>query len=252
MVPLYTKGQMPRKTKKDRESRQVVGYARVSTVKQSEEGYSLEAQQERIRDYCKLWKLDLVDIVEDAGVSASTPLGKRPGGARVLELLESVEIGNVVGFKLDRFFRNTMDCLSSINSWDDEGIAFHLIDHGGQTLNTSSAGGKLFITFLAGIAEWERNVISERTIMALEKKAKLGEPLGTAPYGSRWNKKTHRIERDTEELETVSRVLDLHVAGLSIRKIAQLLNDNDVPCRGRAWHATTIARIIKRAGGAPE
>ena len=84
---------MPRKTKKDRESDKVVGYARVSTVKQSEEGYSLEAQRERIEDYCKLWKLNLVEIVEDAGVSASTPLGKRPGGARVLELLESVEVG---------------------------------------------------------------------------------------------------------------------------------------------------------------
>jgi len=226
-----------------------VGYARVSTVQQAEEGISLEAQQEKVQDYCKLRDLELTALFTDAGVSASTPLSQRPGGAKALRALEKDGIGHIVGMKLDRFFRNTMDCLSSISAWDDEGIAFHLVDHGGQTVDTSSSGGKLFITFLAGIAEWERNVISERTVMALQQKIERGDTLGAAPYGKRWDTETHEIVEDPDELERVRHILELRTAGMSIRKIVALLNENGIPARGGQWHVTTIARILKRAQG---
>jgi DNA invertase Pin-like site-specific DNA recombinase len=69
--------------------RKVAGYVRVSSEEQSREGISLDAQRARIVAYCAMRGLDLVELVEDPGVSASKPLKARLGGQRILELLQS-------------------------------------------------------------------------------------------------------------------------------------------------------------------
>ena len=81
--------------------RKVAGYVRVSSEEQSREGISLDAQRARIVAYCAMRGLDLVELVEDPGVSAAKPLNARPGGQRILELLRRRRIAGVVAFKLD-------------------------------------------------------------------------------------------------------------------------------------------------------
>lgn len=61
-------------------------YIRVSTEEQARAGVSLEAQEEKLRAYCQLQGLEILEIVREEGVSASKPLGTRPGGARVVRL----------------------------------------------------------------------------------------------------------------------------------------------------------------------
>src|SRR5258708_38419781 len=59
-------------------------YVRVSTVEQSKFGFSLDAQEERLRAYCRMAGLDVADLIREEGVSASIPLGKRPAGSKLL------------------------------------------------------------------------------------------------------------------------------------------------------------------------
>lgn len=69
----------------------------------------------------------------------------------------------MVALKLDRRFRDAADALVQTRVWDRAGIALHVVDMGGQSLNTASSMGRMFLTMTAAFAELERNLISERT-----------------------------------------------------------------------------------------
>jgi site-specific DNA recombinase len=160
-------------------------YCRVSTEKQADEGVSLAAQEERLRAYCTMRGLDVAEVVVDPAQSAFKRLESRPGGKRLVQLVRSGKVSAVVALKLDRLFRNTVDCLAVTNAWERRGVGLHLVDLGGSAIDTSSATGRMFLTMLAGFAEFERNLTSERTRLALAHKARRGElRLGRdAPYG---------------------------------------------------------------------
>ena len=84
-----------------------VGYVRVSTDQQAQEGVSLDAQQVRIRAHCISQDLDLVDLIIDDGYSAKSL--ERPGVKRVLAMLKEGRADAVVVVKLDRLTRSVKD-----------------------------------------------------------------------------------------------------------------------------------------------
>ena len=113
-----------------------VCYIRVSTEEQAREGVSLEAQEERLRAYCKMTGLEVVEMIREGGVSATKLLKDRPGGKILTELINNKKANHVVAFKLDRLFRNAEDALQQTREWDKKGVTLHLVDMGGQALNT--------------------------------------------------------------------------------------------------------------------
>jgi DNA invertase Pin-like site-specific DNA recombinase len=123
-----------------------VGYVRVSTGKQD---CSLEAQEERIRLYCQLNGLELVEAIRERGITAKIKLNKRPEGKHIAEPT-AAGVCHIVSLKLDRLFRNAVDALSHVEEWEQAGSALHLVDMGGQSVNTVSSMGKMLITMLAG------------------------------------------------------------------------------------------------------
>ena len=72
-------------------------------------------------------------------------------------------IKHILSLKLDRLFPDASDCLFQTKVWDKLGIGLHLLDMGGQSINTASAAGRMFLTMSVGFADLERNLISERT-----------------------------------------------------------------------------------------
>jgi hypothetical protein len=120
-------------------STDAVLYLRVSTQEQAREGISLAAQEARLRAYCELRGLRVVEVVTDAGVSGGKPMHTRAGGQRILDLVKRSAVAHVIAYKLDRLFRDCADCLTVTAAWDKKAIALHLVDLGGQTLDTSSA-----------------------------------------------------------------------------------------------------------------
>ena len=161
-----------------------IGYTRCSTHEQADSGLGLSAQAERIRAYCTMRSLDLVEIVADPGVSGGKPLASREGGQRLLAALQHRGgARSVVMLKLDRMFRNAGDCLATVEAWERSSIALHVVDLGGNAIDTTSAAGRFMLVVLAGAAELERNPTRERTRSAMAVQLANGQRVGGIPYG---------------------------------------------------------------------
>lgn len=246
---------MPRRVQKAlRETVKTVGYARVSTEEQKRTGISLDAQAERIKAYCQYHNLELVDLLSEGGVSAAKPLGSRPLGAKLLQRVVEDGVGHVVSVKLDRLFRNALDCLQVVDDWMHEGVALHLVDFGGEAMSTNTPMGRFFLQNAASFAELERNMISARTREAIQYKLAHGGVVGRAPLGAMWDgeEKHKRLVTNPEEQAVIQRILELHDDHLSLREIANELNSAGFTGRSRKgvpgrWHPTSVARVLARA-----
>jgi site-specific DNA recombinase len=220
-----------------------VAYVRVSTNDQANEGVSLDAQIASVKAYAMLKGLDLVEIIVEAGVSGGKSLADRSGGEKLLSLIKKRKVVAVLATKLDRLFRNAADCLATTKSWDDNGVALHLIDLGGSSLDTSSAVGRLFLTMLAGTAEMERSLIAERTSSALKHKSSKGEKVSSiAPLG--FSFEGDRVVENATEQEAIRKIKSLHAAGYGAVRIARIMNRNGIPSRGRCWYVSSVQTAL--------
>jgi len=224
----------------------IIGYARVSTQEQAREGISLDAQASVIESYCKMRGFELIEIVFDEGVSAYKKLMTRKGGFRVIEALNSKEVHGVAALRLDRMFRDAIDCLTCTRIWDKSGKTLHLIDMGGTSIDTSTAMGRFFLTINAAHAEMERNLIGERTRDAMQLKKRRGEFCGGGvPYG-------FKIENDgtlghhKDEWKAVEVIRSLRNQEMSYAKISRKLTELEIFNRtGKPFHHEQIRRILK-------
>ena len=221
-----------------------IGYVRVSTDDQAREGISLEHQKAKIQAYCELKDMELVDIIEDAGISAKNL--NRPGAKKVLELARKKEIGVVICYKLDRMFRSTVDALETTRRFDKWGIAFCSIQ---EALDTQSAMGKFFFTLTAALAEMERGIVAERTKAALAHKRAKGEKTGgDVPYGFTLIEKGRLVENEAEQ-KAIRLIFQLNEKGYSLRAICQELKQEGYRTKkGKTnWNPKTVMMIIRRA-----
>jgi DNA invertase Pin-like site-specific DNA recombinase len=219
------------------------GYIRVSTEEQARGGVSLEAQDERVRAYCTSMGLSITQVVREEGVSGAMPLGSRPGGSALLGLLKSSGAKHIVCLKLDRLFRDAEDALRQTRVWERGGIALHVIDMGGSTLNTASAMGRMFLTLTAAFAELERNLIAERTAAALAHKKRHREAYSPTPFG--FDRHGATLVANQGETETVASILTRKSEGWSFRKIAAELNDLGITGKkGGRWYASTVRYVL--------
>ncbi len=228
------------------EKDRAIGYVRVSTEEQSVHGISLDAQADRLTNYCKVAGLDLVEIVREAAISGAVPLSKRPAGSRLVGMRRN-GIRHLIALKLDRLFRSTEDALRQSAEWDRAGLVLHLLDLGGAPFSTGTAMGKFFLTLMAGIAELEKNLIRERTRTALNFKRAHLQAYGAVPLG--FKRVGDRLEADPAELEIVAKIRGERAAGKSFAKIAAGLNAAGTPTKAaRRWHPSTIRYICLNDG----
>jgi len=187
--------------------------------------------------------LELTAILREDAVSATVPLAKRPSGAKLLETL-SGDVQHVVAFKLDRLFRDAEDALRQTKAWDRSGIALHLVDLGGQSMNTASAMGRMFLTLMAGFAELERNLIAERTTAVLTHKRQQGQVYNHVPFGFR--RLGDRLVPVVDEMAVVRLIRERREDGWSYCMIAEALNADGVPTKKSAkWHRQTVKNIFE-------
>ena len=142
-----------------------LAYIQVSSQRQADEGVSLDAQKRRILDYAKFKDIPLSeeDIFIEKGVSGGIPLWDRPRGRTLKRKLASGQYQHLISMKIDRLFRVTSDMLNTVDDLNDAGIDLHIVDMGGQAIDTTTAIGRLFLTIIGAMAEMERGLISERT-----------------------------------------------------------------------------------------
>jgi len=218
-----------------------VAYIRVSTDKQRERGLSLEAQQERVRAYAALYGLVIVEIVVEALSAKSL---KRPELQRALLMLENGQADALLVVKLDRMVRRVRDLGELIEryfapgKWDLFSVS--------EQIDTRSAAGRLVLNVLASVAEWEREVIGERTAAVLQHKRTLGEFTGgkTTPYGYVLGEEGQELVPYPREQMVIDLARSLRSQGLSLRGVAGELRTRGYTNRmWRPWHAQQIATI---------
>jgi DNA invertase Pin-like site-specific DNA recombinase len=189
--------------------------------------------------------LELVEVIRERAISAKIKLNKRPEGARIAKLTEA-GVCHIVALKLDRLFRNAVDALSHVEEWEQAGISLHLVDMGGQAVNTGSSMGRMLVTMLAGFAEFERNMISERTAAALRHKKAHGEVYTRTVYG--FSAEDGKLIPDAAEQAVIARMTTLRGNGVSYNEIANTLNAEHIPTKkaGATWGAQTVYNIMQR------
>lgn len=219
-----------------------IAYIRVSSAQQVEEGVSLDAQKAAVMAYAASKGLTLVDVVADAGVSAGTRLNEREGGRRLVEMIRTKRVDVVLATRLDRIFRNAADCLMTADEWSKKKVSLILLDCGGMEMDTSNPISKMVLTFMAGIAEHEKSLISARTKAALAHKRALGLRTTTHPPFGFCFQDGLVVEHEQEQ-QTLAQIRELRSMGFSSAKIANALNARGTPSRGTRWHTTTIQRI---------
>ena len=228
---------------------QAIGYIRCSTHEQADSGLGLEAQNQRIRAYCTLKDLQLIDIIQDAGVSGGKPLACREGGQRLLDLIRRKRAGAVVILKLDRMFRNTGACLTVTDKWERSGVSLHVVDLGGNAIDTTSAAGRFMLVVLAGAAEMERNLTRERTRSAMAVKRANGQRVGGVPFGFDLATDGTTLIPNEREHAVIGDIRTMKASGMTLREIAIALTERGVPTKtgkSHRWTHQAVAIILSR------
>lgn len=157
------------------------GYARVSSA-----GQNLDAQIKQLED------------VECEKIFSEKVSGRQKEGRQQLRiLLQTVKQGDsIVVTKLDRFARSTKDALTVIEELNQKSVALIVLNMGGDRVDTSTAIGKLMITVLSGIAEFEADMIRERQLEGIQEAKKRGVYKG-------------RPKKYTEKNPSINHAIDL-------------------------------------------
>lgn len=218
-------------------------YVRVSSDEQVRHGISLDAQMERVSAYCQAAGLTPAFVLREEGVSGAKPLSDRPAGASLVKAISRKQAGHVVALKLDRLFRDCEDALRQTREWDRTGIALHLVDMGGQSMNTASAMGRMMLTLMAGFAELERNLIAERTTLAMQHLKARRLAYSPTPYG--YDRSGDQLTPNSVEQSVVAEIARMRREGNTLVEITANLNARSIPTkRGGNWTATTVRRIL--------
>ena len=203
-----------------------IGYVRVSSQEQGESGLGLEAQREAIRNEAERRGWELSGIHEE--VKSAAKASNRPV---LQEVLSGLGRGDtLVVARLDRLTRSLLDFAAVVEQARRRGWSLVVVDQG---FDLETPSGRAMAGMLAVFAEWERGMISLRTSAALQ--AKMEE--GWRPY-----RPQPRIP-----VAVRRKIVRLHRAGVSQRKIAERLNADGIPAVGKRWHRGTIIRILQAA-----
>jgi site-specific DNA recombinase len=213
-----------------------IGYIRVSTDKQADQGVSLEAQKAKIEAYAMLYDLEMVDYVIETGSAKDT---HRDGLQEALGALTSGKAEALIVVKLDRLTRSVADLGRLVETYFQK----HALLSVGEQIDTRSASGRLVLNVLASVSQWEREVIGERTSAAMQHMKAHGQYTGgKPPYGFQLIN-GQLIEHEAEQA-VLALAQKYKAKGLSLRKIAQVLSEAGFKSRtSRVFDSSSIRRM---------
>lgn len=197
-----------------KEIHNVAIYTRVSTEDQAKEGYSLDAQKEKLTNYSKTYEYNIVDFYIDEGRTGRNT--KRPEYQRMLTDINRWDA--ILVMKMDRIHRNQVNFLDMMEFLYQANKEFISMN---EKLDTSTAMGRFVMQIIQGVAELESGMISERVKIAVYQKLETTNEFmgGSAPMGYRWemgDKKAGIIgvmHIIPEELDRVKKAFELYLTG---------------------------------------
>ena len=200
-------------------------YVRVSTSMQVD-GYSLEAQRERLLRFAEFQEMEVVREYCDAGKSGKNISGRPEFSQMLQDIAEDRDrVDFILVFKLSRFGRNAADVLNSLQYIQDFGVNLICVEDG---IDSSKDSGKLTITVLSAVAEIERENILVQTMEGRRQKAREGKwNGGQAPFEYELDSKNGTLTVNSKEAEIVKIIFSKFVnEGLGADSICDYLNQH--------------------------
>jgi DNA invertase Pin-like site-specific DNA recombinase len=205
-----------------------IGYLRVSTDGQAESGAGMAAQRNTIVTECQHRGLPLLELAEDAGLSAKTL--DRPALAGALARLEAGEAAVLVVAKLDRLARSVADFANLVRLAERQGWAVLACDLG---VDMTTPTGGLLANVTASVAEWERKIIGTRTREALAARKAAGVRLG----------RPRQLDPAVAD-----RIRAERASGATFQAIADGLNAEGITTpTARPWSPTLVRKVALQA-----
>jgi site-specific DNA recombinase len=223
----------------DAQRKKAAIYTRVSTEDQAKEGFSLDAQLEKLRAYCTAREWEISGEYVDEGYSGRKT--RRPAYIHMMENINSWDI--LLVLKMDRIHRNSKNFMLMMEDLGKKGKEFVSMM---ESLDTSTAMGRFVMDIIQRIAQLESEQIGERVYIGMEQKAKTnGGMLGfNIPYG--YNYIHGQLQINPDESVTVKQIFSWYLSGKSIGEIVKMLNDAKLPTKkGGNWAKKTISTMLK-------
>ncbi|MFB6263933.1 MAG: recombinase family protein, partial [Bradymonadaceae bacterium] len=183
---------------------------------------------------------------EDAGASAKDL--DRDGLRAALDALKAGEANGLVVYKLDRLTRSTADLGRLLETFDERDLALQSV---AESLDTSTAAGRMVVRMLGVVAEWERETIGERTSAALQAKAANGEYTGgNVPYGYTLDEDGETLVEDPDEQRAIEAIRTYRDAGLTLQETAERLAERGMYNRNGSEFALASVSNLEDRGAA--
>jgi len=204
---------------------EAITYLRVSTDEQARSGLGLDAQRDAVAGEVARRGWEPIEIVDD-GYSAKSL--KRPGIAKALGMLAAGDADVLIVSKLDRLSRSVIDFAGLLQRSRDEGWGLVALDLG---VDTSTPSGKMMVQVVMAFAEYERELIGQRTKDALAQLKAQGQRLG-GPVGL--------------DASTRKRIGKERGKGRTLQAIADGLTADEIPTAKKGnWYPATIAAVLR-------
>lgn len=216
-------------------------YIRVSTTEQAKEGYSVEEQEKRLKQYCEAMGIKIHKIHIDAAYSGSSL--ERPGIQEVIRDVRTHKIKKVIVWKLDRLSRSQKDTLIMLEDiFLDNNCDFVSML---ESFDTSTPFGRAIVGILAAFAQLERENIKERTSMGrVARIAKGHYSASHPPLGYHFIPGSNDLEIEEYETTIVQEIYTRFLSGESLNGIADSIK-NKYGENLRTWNNTFIRRILE-------
>ena len=213
-------------------------YCAIYTRKSTSEGLdqdftSLDAQREAGENYIKSQQQEgwvvLNERYDDGGFTGANI--DRPALQELLSDIKEKKIDCVVVYKVDRLSRSLLDFSQLLEFFDKNGVAFVSVT---QQFNTNTSMGRLTLNILLSFAQFEREIISERTRDKMGGARRRGQWLGgRGPLGYDVDKEKKKLIISPTDSEIVREIFKLYLEGNSLLKVAKILTDRGI--RTKSW-----------------
>jgi DNA invertase Pin-like site-specific DNA recombinase len=222
----------------------LLAYIRVSTEAQADSGAGLEAQLESCERYAERNGLTIHQVFKDEGISGSAKIEDRLGLMSAINELKKDDVLLVA--KRDRLARDTY--VIAVIKRTIESKKARIISAAGEGTDQNDPASKMLTGIVDVFAEYERDMIRARTKAALQAMKRDGKRVGHIPFGFRLAQDGVYLEESPEEQDILRQMRELRAEGLSIREIANSLNERNAFNRGQAkWNHGSVHRIMKMA-----
>ena len=219
-------------------------YCRVSTDEQAAEGFSIRAQEQKLKEYANVKDWSIYGIYMDEGISGKN-IVERPAINRMIDDIKAGRVKNVIVFKLDRLTRSVADLVFLIDLFKQNQCDFNSLT---ESIDTSTASGRMFIKIIGIFAEFERENIGERVRVGRERKAREGYTVAGNNVSYGYDRVYgERVQTINEvEAQRVKMMFDMYVnQGMSLAAICKSFNMQNIPTKkGGLWNAAILRGIL--------